>query len=173
MSDIKGELSFLKNGIEQIAIIVEDLDKAVETYTNLLGLGPWAIFNYGKPLVKEAFYRGQPADFAQRVAFTSVGSLRIELIQTLKEPTIYADHVREHGYGLHHIGVLVEDMEACLEVAAAAGLEVTQEGTGFGLDGDGHYAYLGTEKVLGIALELIKVPARRDPPLSIYPPPAE
>jgi methylmalonyl-CoA/ethylmalonyl-CoA epimerase len=44
------------------------------------------------------------------------------------------------------------------------------DGAGFGLDGDGHYAYLDTEAMLGVTLELIQRPMRRRPPEKIYPP---
>jgi hypothetical protein len=62
-------------------------------------------------------------------------------------------------------------MQAALAEAEAAGLEMTQDGAGFGRDGDGHYAYLDTEAVIGVALELIERPKGRMPPEKIYPPP--
>jgi len=161
---------FLKNGIGQIALIVEDLDKTVETYWKLFGIGPWHFYTYGKPLVKRMTYRGQPGHYKMRIALSWIGSLRIELIEMLEGETIYAEFVEEHGYGLHHLGVLVEDMEAAIAQAEAAGLTVTQDGAGFGLDGDGHYAYLDTEDKIGITLELIQPPKRRIRPEKIYPP---
>ena len=171
VQDIK--LSFLKDGIDQIAVIVEDLDKAVETYWNMLGIGPWTFYTYGKPLIKSASYRGQPADFTMRIALASLGSLGIELIEMVRAPTIYHDWVEAHGYGQHHVGILVEDMGAALAEAREAGLAVIQEGTGFGLDGDGHFAYLDTEDALGMLVELIEVPKRRVAPDKIYPPPQD
>lgn len=45
---------------------------------------------------------------------------------------------------MHHFGVLVEEMNDELAKASAAGLQMIQDGSGFGLDGDGHYAYLDT-----------------------------
>jgi hypothetical protein len=45
-----------------------------------------------------------------------------------------------------------------------------QDGSGFGLDGDGHYAYLETEETLGVTLELIQRPSARVKPEKIYPP---
>ena len=167
------KLSFLKDGIDQIAVIVEDLDKAVETYWNMLGIGPWTIYTYGKPLLKTARYRGQPADPIFRIALAALGSLGIELIEMVQAPTIYHDWVEAHGYGQHHVGILVEDMGAALAEAREAGLAVIQEGTGFGLDGDGHFAYLDTEDALGMLVELIEVPKRRVAPDKIYPPPQE
>ena len=61
-------LPFLKNGIAQVAILVEDLDKTVENYWTLFGIGPWHFYTYGKPLVREMSYHGQPADYQMRIA---------------------------------------------------------------------------------------------------------
>jgi methylmalonyl-CoA/ethylmalonyl-CoA epimerase len=47
------------------------------------------------------------------------------------------------------------------------------DGSGFGLDGDGHYAYLDTEAELGVTLELIQRPKGRMPPEKIFPPEIE
>jgi len=163
-------LPFLKNGVAQVGLIVRDLDRAVEMYWQQFGIGPWHLYTYGKPLVKRMTYRGRPSDYKMRVALSWLGPLRIELIQPLEGDTIYAEFIREHGYGVHHLGLLVDDMEAALAQARAAGLTMTQDGAGFGLDGDGHYAYLDTEAMLGVTLELIERPQRRVAPERIYPP---
>ena len=96
--------------------------------------------------------------------------MRIELIQPLTGESIYAEYIAKHGYGLHHFGLLVEDMDAALSEARTAGYEMTMDGSGFGMDSDGHYAYLDTEDRLGVILEFISRPARRVPPEAIYPP---
>ena len=172
-SDLNNALPFLHNGVAQVGLIVEDLDAAVETYWRSFGIGPWHIYTYGKPLVKRMTYQGQPCEYRMRIALSYIGSLRIELIEMLEGDTIYAEFVKEHGYGVHHFGVLVDDMEASIARAEAAGLQVTQDGAGFGLDGDGHYAYLDTEDKIGVTIELIQRPNRRMPPDRIYPPPDE
>jgi catechol 2,3-dioxygenase-like lactoylglutathione lyase family enzyme len=171
MSSADLKLSFLKNGIEQIAILVEDLDKAVQTYWDLLGVGPWTFYTYGKPLLKRASYRGQPANPIQRIALARLGSLRIELIEVVQGPTIFSDWIEGHGYGPHHVGVEVKDMAAALAEAREAGLEVIQDGAGYGLDGDGHFAYLDTEASLGMVLELSEMPKRRVAADKVFPPP--
>ena len=167
MSDHK--LPFLNNGVTQVAIIVQNLEEAVENYWKLFGIGEWHFYTYGKPLVKEMTYHGEPAEYRMRVALGYLGPTRIELIEPLEGDTVYADFVAEHGYGVHHFGVLVEDMEAALAEAEAAGLTMTMDGAGFGRDGDGHYAYLDTEEQLGVTVELIERPQGRIPPEKIYP----
>lgn len=168
-------LPFLQNGVAQIAAIVEDLDQSVETYWKVFGIGPWHFYTYRRPLVRQMSYRAEPASYQMRLALSYVGPMRIELIEHADDsgPSIYRDFVEEHGYGLHHLGLLVDDMEAALAQARAAGYQVIQDGSGFGLDGDGHYAYLSTEDDLGLILELIERPTRRHPPEKIYPPPEE
>jgi methylmalonyl-CoA/ethylmalonyl-CoA epimerase len=84
--------------------------------------------------------------------------------------TVYADFIREHGYGVHHLGILTDDMEPALRAAREAGLPMTMDGAGFGLDGDGHYAYLDTEEALSTTIELIQRPKGRLAPEKIYPP---
>ena len=164
-------LPFMAHGIDQVALIVENLDKAMQKFSDRLGVGPWRIYTYGKPLVKKMAYRGQPADFAMRIALSSIGALNIELIEMIHGETIYAEYVAKHGYGLHHWGIFVDDMGAALAEAAARGIEVIQEGSGFGLDGSGHYAYLDTEDSMGIVLELIELPKVRAAPERIFPAP--
>ena len=167
---MKRKLPFLKNGVAQVAIIVEDLDKAVEYYWKLFGIGPWHFYTYGKPLVKKMTYHGKPSEYKMRVALSYLGPTRIELIELMEGDTVYADFVKEHGYGVHHFGVLVDNMEEAIAEAEAAGLVMAMDGAGFGRDGDGHYAYLDTVDKIGVTIELIERPKDRMPPERIYSP---
>jgi catechol 2,3-dioxygenase-like lactoylglutathione lyase family enzyme len=115
-------------------------------------------------------YRGEPSEYKMRLALSQLGSTRIELIELVGGDSVYADFVQEHGYGVHHFGVLVDDMEEAIAQAEAAGLAMTQDGAGFGRDGDGHYAYLNTEDKIGVTIELIERPKARMTPEKVYPP---
>ena len=162
-------LPFLKNGIAQVAIIVKDLDETVENYWKMFGIGPWHFYTYAKPFVQQMSYHGSPAEYKMRLALSQIGPMRIELIEVQEGDSIYADFIKEHGYGVHHLGILVEDMNDALAQAHSAGLNMIQDGSGFGLYGDGHYAYLETEEPLGVTLELIQRPKARVKPEKIYP----
>jgi catechol 2,3-dioxygenase-like lactoylglutathione lyase family enzyme len=163
-------LPFLENGVAQVAFVVEDLDRTVELYHRMFGIGPWHFYTYGPPLVKKMSYHGKPCEYKMRVALSYFGPTRVEFIEIVEGPTVYADFVKEHGYGVQHLGVLVEDMDVALAQAQEAGFTMIMDGSGFGPDGDGHYAYLDTEKDYGVTLELICRPKRRQPPEKIYPP---
>ena len=170
MSEESKVLPFLKNGVAQIAFVVKDLDATVEAYWKYFGIGPWNFYTYGAPLVKHMTRHGVSADYKMRVALSYFGPMRIELIEQISGDTVYSDFINEHGYGIQHLGVLVDDMDAAIKEAKTAGFEMTMDGSGFGLDGDGHYAYLNTEKVFGTTIELISRPKNRLIPEKIYPP---
>ncbi len=164
-------LPFLKNGVAQIAFIVEDLRSTVEKYYKYFGIGPWNIYTYGKPLVKRMSLYGRETEYKMKVGLSYFGDMRVELIQPLEGDTLYSKFVEEHGYGIQHLGFLVDDMEKAIKIAERAGFRMVMDGSGFGLDGDGHYAYLDTEDIIGITIELIERPKRRYPPEEIYPSP--
>ena len=169
-SDKKTEsLPFLKNGIAQVAILVPDLMVAIKNYCDDFGIGPWHIYTYAKPLVRQMTYHDEPADYKMRIGLSYFGPMRIELIQPLSGDSIYTDFIKEHGYGVHHFGLLVEDMPTALDIAQESGYKMIMDGSGFGLEGDGHYAYLNTEEKLGVTLELIERPKSRHQPEVIYP----
>ena len=169
MSTAGVTLPFLAGGIAQVAWVVRDLDRTVEAYHARFGVGPWHFYTYGPPLVKRASYRGKPAAYRMRVALSYFGPTRVEFIQPLEGPSIYEEFIERHGYGVQHLGVLVEDMAAAIAQAEAAGYEMIQDGSGFGLDGDGHYAYIDTEADFGVVYELIQRPNRRVAPERVYP----
>ena len=162
-------LPFLQNGVAQIAFVVRDLDRTVESYHRLFGIGPWHFYTYGKPLVPRMTRHGAPADYTMRIALSYFGDMRVELIEHVAGDTVYEEFIKRHGYGIQHLGVLVEDMQEAIAHAEAAGIRMVQDGAGFGPDGDGHYAYLDTEDAIGTTLELIQRPKGRRRPEKIYP----
>ena len=159
----------LDNGVTQIAIVVEDLDQTVRNYWDTFGICPWHFYTYQRPLLKMIKYYGEDVDHSFRIALSYFGPTRIELIEVQSGDSIYADFIKDHGYGVQHLGILVEDMDAAKKEAQEKGFQIIQEGSGFGPDGDGHYAYLDSENRFGAIYELIERPKYRRPPEMIFP----
>ncbi len=170
MTDVCRDAPFPLKGIAQVCIVVPDLERAVESFWHTFGVGPWHFYTYGKPLLKRMTRWGKPCEYRMRVALSYIGDMRVELIQPLEGDTVYSEFVEKHGYGVHHLGVLTDDMAESVRQAEGAGLVMAMDGAGFGLDGDGHYAYLDTEEAIGTTIELIERPKRREPPEKVYPP---
>jgi len=148
--------------IAQIAILVPDLKEAVAKWSLLLGNSEWAIYTYHSGNVSDLTYREMPGKFKMRLALCGSGP-QIELIESLEGPSIYEDFIRTHGYGLHHLGILVDSIKDTVQQMTDQGFKVTQSGRGYGLDGDGGFAYFNEDSTNGVILETIEVPRRRRP----------
>ncbi|MFX0204455.1 MAG: VOC family protein, partial [Candidatus Hodarchaeota archaeon] len=77
-----------------------------------------------------------------------------ELIEVVEGETTHTKFLREKGEGLHHIGFIVEDIEEELIKLEKAGISVLERGI---VQEMVKFAYLDTEKSLGIILELIQL----------------
>lgn len=99
--------------INHIAIVVENIEKALEVYHHAVGL----------PLEHIA---EEPAE-AVRVAFLPTSSGEIELIQPTTPDSGVAKFLAKRGEGLHHVCLEVEDLETSLGELRARGLEILGE----------------------------------------------
>lgn len=156
--------------IDQVCIVVKDLDATVRRYWAELGIGPWRIYTYGPGVLKYMTLDGRPAEYRMRVALTTVGPLIYEIIQPLSDNTIYSRFLRERGEGLHHLGIIVDDLETAAPELERLGYRMIQSGGGHGKHGDGGFAYFGTEDGLATIIELITLPKERIAPEAVYPP---
>ena len=154
--------------VGQIGIVVRDLDSALERYTTEWEIGPWRCWTYGPATVPDLGYRGERATYEMRIALCGEGP-QIELIEPVRGPSIYHEWLDEHGEGLHHLGVYVPELGEALAEMARAGHEPVQWGRGYGVEGDGGYAYFDMRPLLGVNLEFIEIPSVRLEPERVYP----
>ncbi|MEZ5078830.1 MAG: VOC family protein [Solirubrobacterales bacterium] len=151
---------------DQVGILVPSLERAFPAY------GPartWRIWEYGPQVLSEQVLDGEPARFSMRLALSGTDP-EVELVEPRQGPSAYHRWVDEYGYGLHHLGYLVDDVRAVIDEMEAAGCPLLQAGFGFGADGSGGFAYFDTRETLGIIVEAIERPAERRPPEALWPP---
>ena len=96
--------------IGQIAYVVNDMEEALARYGALYGP-----FEHYTAKLDECLIRGEVADCTLHVATNNEGPIEVELIAGLEGHPPHADHLREHGEGLHHVRFDVEDVEAVEE----------------------------------------------------------
>jgi methylmalonyl-CoA/ethylmalonyl-CoA epimerase len=156
--------------VKQVAIVVRDLEASVRAYAELLGIAPWTAYELTPGVLRDMHYHGEPCEFGLRHALAWKGEMQLELVQPLSGPSIFTDHLEEHGEGLHHIGVYVPDHARAVAEVLAQGFRSLQGARGFGATGDGAFAYFGKED-LGVVVELIEAPSVRREPLFVHPTP--
>ncbi|HET6412862.1 MAG TPA: VOC family protein [Anaeromyxobacter sp.] len=155
----------MKEGdVIQVAQVVRDIDRAMKMYWDTFGIGPWEVYTFGPPAVRDSMVRGRPSDHVYKLAVTWKGELQLELMQPLKGRSIYDDFLERKGEGIHHLKLYYPDCQAALERYRREGYEVIQSGK---IDEDEFY-YLDTERSHGVVIELgnngkIRPPERRYP----------
>ena len=100
-------LSGLLGGhVDQVALIVPDLESAMDGYTGSLGVS-FHQFDVDQDM---GSFSGSSAQFRVRIAVAQVGTCSIELIQPASGVTFYSKHLETHAPGVHHFGVYVDDL---------------------------------------------------------------
>ena len=150
--------------IIQVAHVVRDIDRAMKHYWEVLGIGPWDVYTFAPPVLRESTFRGEPSDHTYLLAVAWVNSVQCELMQPLTGRSLYDEHLDACGEGIHHIKRYYPDCSEVLEEFKAKGIDVLQSGK-FGED---EFYYLDTLATVGVVIEVgnngkIPPPDRRFP----------
>lgn len=135
--------------VNQVGIVVKDLDKAIQFYSQVFGLGPFRAWELALP---EVVSRGKRMPLKMKLAFASLGPIQFELIEAPPGDNIYREFLETRGEGLHHLGFDVSDLEAQLS-------QVKKQGIGVLLSGGTErvsFAYLDSGQTGGVIFELIQ-----------------
>jgi 4-hydroxyphenylpyruvate dioxygenase-like putative hemolysin len=148
----------------QVAHVVRDIDKAMRYYWETFRIGPWDVYTFAPPAVRDSMVSGKPSVHTYLLAVTWRGEVQLELMQPLTGRSIYDECLETKGEGLHHMKLYYPDCRAALERFRAQGISIIQSGK---IDADEFY-YLDTEAALGYVIEIgnngkIREPERRYP----------
>ena len=126
--------------VHHVALAVQDLDEAVETYEHLFGA--------------EVETRGLLPDQGAEVAYLRVGSDRVELVAALAEDTPVGRFLAKRGPGMHHVAYEVGDLRRELAHLADEGAELIDEEPRPGLFGL-QVAFVHPDAAHGVLSELV------------------
>lgn len=156
--------------VHQVCVVVEDLQAAMERYWNLMGIGPWVVYTFEPPALTDMTVRGKPVAYSMRLALAMIKDVQWELIQPLTGPSIYREFLDEHGEGVQHVSIGVDDYDETIAAMHDQGIGILMGGCWNGAT----FAYMDTKKDLGVAVELYKLAEDYElpPPEATYPPTA-
>ena len=127
--------------VDHLGIAVRDLDAAVRTY-RALGFEVESVHEVPTEKV--------------RAAFLPVGESRLELLEPTDPGSVIARFLEKRS-GLHHVCLLVEDIETALAELKANGVELIDERPRPGAGGS-RVAFLHPRAGAGVLLELKEAP---------------
>lgn len=152
----------------QIGIVVDDLDTYMKRYHDDYGIGPWLVYDFNKETVRNMTIRGEKVDYSMKIALCDAHNVQWELIEPTDDRSVYAEFLKQHGPGLHHVALGTENHDDVVKTMAARGNEVIQSGIFHKIG----YTYLNTMKDLGFIAEIYHIPEGFElpAPLRTYPP---
>ncbi len=125
--------------IDHVAIVVKDLDAAIELYTQTLGFQP--------------LYRETIADQGVEAVGLQAGDSVIELLRPLDPGSPIARFRGEAEMKLHHTAYRVDDIETALADYKAKGVRLIDERPRKGAHGN-RIAFLHPKSTGGVLIEL-------------------
>ncbi len=126
--------------INHIAIVVADLDKALHTYQDGLGL----------QLNKRQVMPEQEVE----IAFLPAGDSMIELIMPINETSGVAKYLAKRGEGMHHICLEVEDIGEAIQEMQVREVEMIHTAPIQAAEGRG--AFVHPRAAHGVLIELLE-----------------
>jgi methylmalonyl-CoA/ethylmalonyl-CoA epimerase len=127
--------------IDHVGVAVADLDAAIALHRD----------TYGMPLV----HRETIAEQGVEAALLDVGNSHVELLAPLGDDTPVGRFLAKRGPGMHHVAYLVDDIDAALADARAAGAELIDERPRSGLFGL-RVAFVHPDGVDGVLVEFVQ-----------------
>jgi methylmalonyl-CoA epimerase len=127
--------------VDHLGVAVEDLDAAIELYSERLGM----------PLQ----HRETVSDQGVEAALLGVGDSHVELLRPLGEDTPIGRFLAKRGPGLHHTAYRCADVAEVLEQCRARGLRLIDEQPRRGIR-DSRVAFLHPASTGGVLTELVQ-----------------
>ena len=127
--------------IDHVGVAVEDIDSALATYRDALGM----------PLVHRELIAEQGVD----AALLDIGDGHIELLKPLGPETPVGKFMARRGPGLHHVAYRVADVEQTLSALAAAGMRLIDEQPRTGIRGT-RVAFIHPASTGGVLTEIVQ-----------------
>ena len=141
--------------ITQMGYVVPDLAAAMAQWTEILGVGPFAVLP--RIVIDQPLYRGKPTDVEIEVATEEAGNVQIELIEQKNPvPSCYRDLFEAGSGGLHHVAVHAADYDTEVARYVEMGFPNAFCGVYQGI----RFAYMDTSPRLGIMVEVVETLTR-------------
>ena len=151
MHGIGGLLGKIGAGLFQQAFVVDELAAAEDAMRASLGCGafvdlPATDLDYD--------LRGERVSCAIALGFARSGNMQIELLQPVRGEGLHVEFLASNGPGLHHLGFLVDDLDAVVALGEAEGFPKLMGSQ----VGSLRFAYLDTWDAFGVYTELVDDP---------------
>jgi methylmalonyl-CoA epimerase len=126
--------------ISHIGIAVKDLDQAIKTYTEALGIKL-------DEIVKSP-------ETGMAAAMLSTGNASLELLAPIGNTGVIAKFLENRGEGIHHVSIEVDNIVKTLKSLSARGVQLIDKVPRDGIEGK--VAFIHPKSMNGVLIELVE-----------------
>lgn len=150
---LKESLRFPRIG--QVGVVVRDIEKTIEYYSSMFGIGPFDIYDF-EP--QRAWLHGKEVEsFKLKIGMANLGEMKLELIQVIEGVLPHRDFLITHGEGLQHLGFYVDNYDEWKSYAQEKGIEILCEAeVEDEVRGKRRAFYMDSSEIGGVLFELIE-----------------
>jgi methylmalonyl-CoA/ethylmalonyl-CoA epimerase len=128
--------------IDHVAVVVDDIDKALVFWNEALGL--------------ELEHIEEVPEQASRVAFLPTGESEVELVEPTTDDSGLALYLQKRGPGMHHMCFEVDDIDGMLARLKDKGVRLIN-GAALSRSVGKRYAFIHPESTGGVLVELYEL----------------
>ena len=146
------DLSSLK--IEQLGYVFKDVEKQAKIMEIVYGIPKFTILEVNDLHIK---YRGKDSIISQKIAFSRLFNMQIELIEQVKGDCIYKEFLDAGKEGFQHVSFFIEELDYYIDAFQKAGFNIIH----YGQIGKQRFAYFDTEETFGLLFEFQETVKRK------------
>ncbi len=128
--------------VSHIGIAVEDLEKSIDLFSQILGCKPVSIEEVAEQKVKVAIFRPGGEN-----------STAIELVCPISDSSPVKKYLEKRGQGLHHISIKTDDIKEKLDSLKSKNIKLIDQSPRQGAEGK-KIAFVHPSSTSGVLLEL-------------------
>jgi catechol 2,3-dioxygenase-like lactoylglutathione lyase family enzyme len=144
------------SSLGQVGVVVRDIQKAVNYYSSVFGIGPFDIYDF-RP--QRAWSKGKEVGpIKLKIAMADLGPVKFELIEVLEGELPHREFLETHVEGLQHLGFYSDKYDEWKSYAKEKGMEILCEAeVQDDIRGKRRGFYMDSGKIGGVIFEIIEV----------------
>ncbi len=147
----KKDSKYTYTKLHHVGIVVKDIDKAM-AYFESIGIGPFKVGDKRKITIPfKGELHGKPAEWKTTISNADLGGPELELLEPTEGNQALKESLDTTGEGLHHIGFLVDDLDAAIAKGKKDGLKIWTMSKGVNRPG---FLYFENSETGSLAIEL-------------------
>jgi len=139
--------------VSQIVVVVRDVDRVVEHYSSIFGLGPFTVYEFAP---EKHWFMEEPSYAKFLMAKAMLGDIELCFMQPLEGESIHKEFLETHGEGIFNLVFNVPNYDEMFDKFVKAGFKPLARAESYVETYKGYLkaCYFDTRSIGGILIEI-------------------